>query len=101
MRNSPILGPLQHCMTSKRHTVTGASTVSVAPAIASGLKLSGEMAIAFLLQDLSGIACLEKKSEVRSLCSAVDRHQRIIAARQSKVLLNALQEMRLMGSRSR
>ena len=93
--------PPPHCMTSKRHHVTGASTVSVAPAIASGLKLSGDMAIAFLLQGLSGIACLEKKSKVRSLCLAVDRHQRIIAAPQSKVLLDALQEMRLMGSRSR
>jgi hypothetical protein len=77
MRNSPILASSAALYDVKRHQVTGASTVSVAPAIASGLKLSGEMAIAFLLQGLSGIACLEKKSKVRSLCLAGDRHQRI------------------------
>ena len=77
--------------------LTGASTVSVAPAIASGLKLSGEMAIAFLLQGLSGIACLEKKSKVRSLCLASKNYRRSA----SQVLLDALQEMSLTGSRSR
>ena len=59
------------------------------------------MAIEFLLQGLSGIACLEKKSKVRSLCLAGDRHQRIFAACKAKYLLDALQEMKLMGSRSR
>jgi hypothetical protein len=89
MRNSPILASSSALYDVKRHQVTGASTVSVAPAIASGLKLSGEMAIAFLLQGLSGIACLEKKSKVRSLCLAGDRHQRISPlAKQSIYLMH-------------
>jgi hypothetical protein len=42
------------------------------------------MAIAFLLQGLSGIACLEKKSKVRSLCLAVDCIKELSPLRKAK-----------------